>query len=269
MRWRLDIAYDGRDFAGWAAQPGLRTVQGTLEEWIPKVLRIPEPTPLTCAGRTDAGVHARGQVAHVDLPEDAAVDTLQRRLRRVLPGDVVVTAVRPAPPGFDARFAAIWRRYIYRLDDSGTPDPLVRGMVVATDPIDVAAMHDAAQQLLGLRDFAPFCKRREGATTLRTLLEVSCQRVGPIIECTIRADAFCHSMVRSLMGAFTAVGTGRRDAGWLAETAALPARAHGVQVMPAHGLCLEEVAYPPDEELDARVRTARARRNTPPTQEDR
>lgn len=259
-RFRLDIAYEGSGFHGWATQPDLRTVQGTLEEWIPKVLRLPHPTPLTCAGRTDTGVHARGQVAHVDLPTDTDAPTLQRRLRRVLPSDVVVTDVRPAPPGFDARFSAVWRRYIYRLDDSGTPDPLYRNMVVASAPLDVDAMHDAAQELVGLRDFAPFCKRREGATTIRTLLEVRCERVGPLVECTIRADAFCHSMVRSLMGAFTAVGSGRRDAAWLREVATLCERANAVQVMPAHGLCLEEVAYPADAELAARAEQARSRR---------
>lgn len=270
-RLRLDLAYDGSGFHGWAAQPGLRTVQGVLEHWITTVLRLDAPAAVTCAGRTDAGVHARGQVAHVDLP--AAVDgdvaeVLARRLRRVLPEDVVVRAVRPAPPGFDARFAAIWRRYVYRLDDSAAPDPLLRSMIVRSVPLDVAAMHAAAQQLVGLRDFAPFCKRREGATTIRTLLEVRCERSGDaargVVACTIRADAFCHSMVRSLMGALTEVGSGRRDAAWLAGVAAQSSRANDVPVLPAHGLCLEEVAYPDDAALAARVAEARARRDGGP-----
>lgn len=261
-RWRLDISYDGRDFSGWAAQPGLRTVQGVLEDWIPKVLRLPEPAPLTCAGRTDAGVHARGQVAHVDIPVERDPAHLLRRLGRVLPDDLVVRDVRVVPDTFDARFAAIWRRYIYRLDDSGTPDPLRRGAVVATGPLDVAAMNGAAPLLLGLRDFAPFCKRRDGATTIRTLLDLHADRTpAGLIEVTVRADAFCHSMVRSLMGALVAVGSGRRDAAWLERTAAEPARAGSVFVMPAHGLCLEEVGYPPPEEWAARSGQARSFRD--------
>lgn len=261
MRYRLDIAYDGTDFHGWASQPDLRTVQGILEEWIGKVLRLDAPVSLTCAGRTDTGVHARGQVAHLDLPDDAPVDTLQRRLRRVLPTDIVVRSVRPAPDGFDARFSALWRRYVYRLDDSGSPDPLHRTTVVRSEPLDVDAMHDAAQLLIGLRDFAPFCKRRDGASTIRTLLEARCERREGLVECTIRADAFCHSMVRSLMGALTAVGTGRRDAAWLETTAARTTRANDVLVMPPHGLCLEEVAYPTDDALATRAREARSRRD--------
>ena len=135
-RWRLDLAYDGTDFAGWARQPGLRTVQGELETWVTQVLRLPAPVALVCAGRTDTGVHARGQVAHVDLPAEAlpadgstgSGATLTRRLHRVLPPDLVVRSVRPAPEGFDARFAALWRRYVYRLSDGGAPlDPLHRG----------------------------------------------------------------------------------------------------------------------------------------------
>ncbi|WP_026928258.1 tRNA pseudouridine(38-40) synthase TruA [Granulicoccus phenolivorans] len=261
-RWRLDIAYDGRDFSGWAAQPGLRTVQGVLEEWIPRVLRLTEPTPLTCAGRTDAGVHARGQVAHLELPADRDPEHLRRRLARVLPDDLVVRAVTVVPDSFDARFAAIWRRYIYRLDDTGAPDPLRRGSVVATRPLDVAAMNEAATTLLGLRDFAPFCKRRDGATTIRTLLDLQAERVpSGLIEFTVRADAFCHSMVRSLMGAMVAVGSGRRDRAWLERTAAAPARAGSVFVMPAHGLCLEEVGYPPAQQWAERSARARSFRD--------
>lgn len=262
-RWRLDVAYAGADFSGWAAQPGLRTVQGVLEEWIRQVLRLPDPVQVVCAGRTDAGVHARGQVIHVDLPDDAPVDTLERRLRRVLPPDLVVGAVRPAPPGFDARFAATWRRYVYRLNDGTVPmDPLLRGHVVRVrGPLDVAAMNAAAPVLLGLRDFAPFCRRREGATTIRTLLELRAERdARGDLAYTVRADAFCHSMVRSLMGAMTAIGAGARDEAWLAEVLTTPGRHPEVQVMPAHGLCLEEVGYPPDAELAARVVQARAKR---------
>lgn len=263
VRWRLDIAYDGTDFSGWATQPELRTVQGTLEHWIRQVLRLSEPVQLVCAGRTDAGVHARGQVAHVDLPDDAPVDTLERRLRRVLPMDVVVRRTSPAPAGFDARFAAIWRRYVYRLNDGTVPmDPLLRGHIVwVRGQLDLEAMNSAAQLLIGLKDFAPFCKRHEGATTIRTLLDLHAERdQRGDIAYTVRADAFCHSMVRSLMGAMTAVGSGKRDSDWLAEVMTSPGRHSSIQVMPAHGLCLEEVGYPSEAGLAERVIQARAKR---------
>jgi tRNA pseudouridine38-40 synthase len=267
QRWRLDIAYDGSGFSGWARQPGLRTVQGELETWTGRVLRLPDAPQLVCAGRTDTGVHARGQVAHVDLPPDALTDEgepLKRRLARVLPGDLVVRAVRPAPPGFDARFGAVWRRYVYRLVEAGTPlDPLHRSHVAAVrSGLDLAAVTGAAPELLGLRDFGAFCRRREGATTVRTLLELSARRVpsGPlagVVELTVRADAFCHSMVRSLVGALVSVGSGQRDRSWLAAVTAGAVRASDVQVMPALGLTLEEVGYPADDQLVARSQESR------------
>ena len=267
-RWRLDLAYDGAGFSGWARQPGLRTVQGELETWVTQVLRLAERVTLVCAGRTDTGVHARGQVAHVDLPVDAVPDdgaVLARRLHRVLPADVVVRSVRPAPEGFDARFGAVWRRYVYRLSDAGQPlDPLHRHEV-ATVPaaLDVDRLNAAAPVLLGLRDFGAFCKRREGATTIRTLLELTGARVpdGPtagVLELTVRADAFCHSMVRSLVGALVSVASGQRDVDWLRTVTAAAARAPDVQVMPAKGLTLEEVGYPPDDQLVARGHAARS-----------
>ncbi|NNG18146.1 tRNA pseudouridine(38-40) synthase TruA [Naumannella sp. ID2617S] len=263
-RWRLDISYHGREFSGWAAQRGRRTVQGVLEHWITQVLRLDEPAALVCAGRTDAGVHARGQVAHLDLPTDwPEVDQLQRRLSRVLPRDVVVRRVAVAPADFDARFGAVWRRYVYRFDDSGAPDPLLADHVLAVrHPLDVEAMNAAAEPLIGLHDFAAFCKRREGATTIRTLLELRAVRHQGRVEFTVRADAFCHSMVRSLMGAMTTVGGGRRDAEWLRSVLATPHRANTVPVLPAHGLCLEEVGYPADDQLAARADRARSKRET-------
>src|SRR5215218_2691353 len=155
VRWRLDIAYDGTAFSGWAAQPGLRTVQAELEGWLVKVLRLDAPVSLVCAGRTDAGVHARGQVAHVDLPHTCVDDegqALTRRLHRALPDDLVIRRISAAPPGFDARFSAIWRRYVYRLSDGETPpDPLVRNHVLRiTDRVDIEAMNSAVPELLGL-----------------------------------------------------------------------------------------------------------------------
>ncbi|MGJ3507860.1 tRNA pseudouridine(38-40) synthase TruA [Enemella sp. A6] len=286
VRWRLDLAYDGTNFSGWASQPGLRTVQGVLEEWIGRVLRLDGPAALVCAGRTDAGVHARGQVAHLDLPAGVDATVLVRRLGRVLPADVIVRSVRPAPEGFDARFAATWRRYCYRMTDSPT-DPLAASMVARVrGPIDVEAMHTAGERLLGLQDFAAFCKHREGASTIRTLQHLSAETVAPApgagpaeaplgghIAITVRADAFCHSMVRSLVGALWTVGTGRRPASWLDELLATTTRPSTIQVMPAHGLTLEEVGYADDPA--ERVRQSRRLRtaaeldgNTEPKQDD-
>jgi tRNA pseudouridine38-40 synthase len=267
QRWRLDLAYDGADFSGWAAQPKLRTVQGELETWLARILRVEEPVRLVCAGRTDAGVHARGQVAHLDLRPGVITDQGQdlcRRLARVLPADLVVRRVSPAPPGFDARFAATWRRYVYRLSDAATPyDPLLRHVVTRLPyPVDLDAMNSAATRLLGFQDFGAFCRRRAGATTVRTLLELRGERVasGPlagVLEFTVRADAFCHSMVRSLIGALVEVGSGRRDREWLAAITKAAVRDSTVVVLPPGGLTLEEVRYPEAAGLAARVRESR------------
>ncbi|MEH3032692.1 MAG: tRNA pseudouridine(38-40) synthase TruA [Aeromicrobium erythreum] len=265
MRLRLDLSYDGGAFRGWATQPGLRTVQGVLEAALATVLRLPEPVATTCAGRTDAGVHARGQVVHVDLPDDVDPEQLGRRLRRLLPDDVTVRAATVAPPGFDARFAALERRYAYRLcDDPAALDPLARDHVVAWPrPLDVDAMRRAGDRLLGEHDFAAFCRRREGATTVRTLLELSPVREGSLVVTTVRADAFCHSMVRALMGALVAVGEGRYQPGWVVDVLAGRERDPRVKVMPAHGLVLEEVVYPGDDGLADRVTASRRRRDEP------
>lgn len=272
LRVRLDLAYDGTGFAGWAAQPGLRTVEGVLGDALTTVLRAPDPVRLTVAGRTDAGVHARGQVAHADvdaaawaalpgradrLPQDAAVT----RLAGVLPPDVVVRRADPAPDGFDARFSATSRRYAYRLADPGSlQDPLRRlDTVRHRRPLDVAAMDEAARALLGLHDFAAFCRRREGATTVRTLLTYGWARDDDgVVVGTVVADAFCHSMVRALVGALVPVGEGRRPTGWPAQVLGARVRDTGVVVMPPHGLSLEEVVYPPDGDLAARAVEARA-----------
>ncbi|GAA4904550.1 tRNA pseudouridine(38-40) synthase TruA [Tessaracoccus lubricantis] len=260
MRLRIDLAYDGTDFHGWATQPGLRTVQATLEEWIGTVLRLPAQPSLVVAGRTDAGVHARHQTCHVDLelPDDPS-ETLERRLRRVLPDDIAIRSVAPAPEGFDARFSAIWRRYCYRLSD-GVTDPLLRGHITPVrEPLDVGALNAGAHLLTGLRDFAAFCKPREGATTIRDLRELSARRRDDgVVEVHLLADAFCHSMVRSLVGALTAVAAGRRTLAWLEDVAASGVRHGEVQVMAARGLTLEGVGYPPDDELAARATAARA-----------
>ena len=275
LRVRLDLAYDGTDFSGWAEQPGLRTVEGTLSAALSTVLRLPEPARLTVAGRTDAGVHARGQVVHLDVPTDAwaAVPgrsdrppsaALVSRLAGVLPADVVVRHATEAAEGFDARFAALERRYLYRIVGlDGPRDPLRRRDTVWwRRPLDVGAMDEAAQRLVGLRDFAAFCKRREGATTTRTLLEFSWQRLDDgVLAATVRADAFCHSMVRSLVGAVVPVGEGRRAVAWPETLQQQEGRATEIHVMPPHGLSLEQVLYPADDALADRARVARARRD--------
>lgn len=278
VRVRLDLAYQGTHFAGWARQPGLRTVQGAIEDGFATILRGPAPR-LTVAGRTDAGVHARGQVAHVDLTraqwealpgrsDRAPGDALVARLGGVLPGDVVVHRAAAAPAGFDARFSALHRAYRYRVvDDPARRDPLRREWVLWNRrPLDVDAMDAAVRPLLGVRDFAAFCKPRPGATTIRELQHLSWARPedGPdagLVVAHVRADAFCHNMVRALVGASLAVGEGRRDAGWPARLLASRRRDAGAGVVPAHGLVLEEVTYPPDEELAGRADRVRAVRN--------
>jgi tRNA pseudouridine38-40 synthase len=267
VRLRIDLAYDGTDFHGWAAQPGLRTVQGELTAALATVLRIPyDDVRIVCAGRTDAGVHARGQVAHVDIDEpDDDLDRLLRRLNGVLAPDLRLRRVTAAADGFDARFAALWRRYAYRIADSpAVVDPLQRRHVLAHQrPLDLGLMNTAAASLVGLHDFAAFCKQREGATTIRTLLELSWSRdEDGVAVGLVRADAFCHSMVRALVGCLIAVGEGRRPPAWAGEVLVGQRRDPAVTVVHPHGLTLEEVAYPPDDELAARVERTSARRTS-------
>ncbi len=424
VRLRLDLGYDGTDFSGWARQPGLRTVQGEIEQALGRILRLTEPPALTVAGRTDAGVHARGQVAHVDLPVEAlsALDrnhrrsavrepsatfppdgptptgpapvgsaaigseaigseatgseatgseatgsvstgpaatgpaptgsvstgpastgpaptgpavtgsgvigpasagpaptgpavsgagvsgagvpgpavpgsgvtgpavtgsasagpavpsglvsvgavggldvderlaTLLRRLAGVLESDVRVHRVSVAPEGFDARFSALSRRYAYRVSDApGGVDPLRRREVVWHNrPLDLDALNAAAGDLLGEHDFAAFCKKREGATTIRRLQRLDWVREGDgVLVATVVADAFCHSMVRSLVGSLLSAADGRRPMEWPGQVLARAVRDSGVHVAPAHGLCLEEVSYPPDAELAERALATR------------
>ena len=267
-RVRIDLSYDGTDFSGWAAQPGQRTVEGVLSEKLGHVLRLPTAVRLTVAGRTDAGVHARGQVAHADVPADiwaTHADAAVRRLSRALPPDLRVRAIAPAAAGFDARFSALWRRYAYRIcDDPARADPLRRHDTLwRPRPLDLAAMNEAASRLIGEHDFAAFCRRREGATTIRALRRLDWQRDadGVAVGCVI-ADAFCHNMVRALVGALIPVGEGARPPSWPSEVLTAAVRHPGVQVVPPHGLCLEEVRYPEPgglagrAALTRRVRTA-------------
>ncbi|MGH3414357.1 MAG: tRNA pseudouridine(38-40) synthase TruA [Marmoricola sp.] len=280
MRLRIDLAYDGTGFHGWARQPGLRTVQGELEAAFDTVLRT-AGTELTVAGRTDAGVHARGQVCHLDVPgvtiqgcttDDSTrhsrrLDGLVRRLNGVLDQDVRVWRISEVPEGFDARFSAIWRRYRYRIADRPEAvDPVQRGHVLAWPRrLDEEAMNQASGPLLGEHDFAAFCRRREGASTVRTLQRLAWER-GPdgLLVAEIRSDAFCHHMVRALVGCLVAVGEGRRKPDWPAEVLARRQRDPAVTVMHAHPLVLEEVGYPPDDRLADQATASRVLRGPVP-----
>nr|WP_218123639.1 tRNA pseudouridine(38-40) synthase TruA [Quadrisphaera sp. DSM 44207] len=274
------MSYDGTDFAGWARQPGLRTVQGELEAALARVLRLPAPPATAVAGRTDAGVHATGQVCSVDLPAPAwraapgrssrpPGQALRDRLGGVLPPDVLVRSAAPAPAGFDARFSALRRRYAYRVGDdpAGVPPLRRRDVVGVRAPagaLDVAAMDRAAAALVGLHDFAAYCRPRSGATTVRTLLRCDWRRdADGLVVATVVADAFCHSMVRALVGALLAVGQARRPVEWPERVLRAGVRDGAVQVAPARGLVLEAVDYPPDEQLAERARAARSRRDAP------
>lgn len=283
MRIRLDIAYDGSHFRGWARQPGLRTVQGELESALARV--VGGDPRLVVAGRTDAGVHATGQVAHLDLDEEQAarlprrrrdndeldaVAALAGRLRGILGGYADVTVLRTslAPAGFDARFSAVWRRYSYRLADATAGyDPLERQRTTYVRSIlDGQAMDAAASRLIGLHDFAAYCKAREGATTIRTLLEYDWRRDDTgVLVANVRADAFCHSMVRALVGACVAVGEGRIGIDDVVAIREARMRIPETKVLAARGLVLAEVGYPADELLAARAEQTRNRRDAEDT----
>ncbi len=274
IRFRLDIAYDGTGFAGWAKQPGHRTVQGVLEEAVALLSSGVGRSPvITVAGRTDAGVHAVGQVAHVDLDEQvvagftargrAADAVLLRRLNGILGplSDVVITDVAVAPEGFDARFSATWRRYEYRIADNlSFHDPLQRHRTrLLRSTLDVDQLELAARSLLGLRDFAAFCKPRPGASTIRELQQFTWVRdASGVLVATLQADAFCHSMVRSLVGGCVGVGEGRLTLDGLADLLRADRRGGRFAVQPAHGLTLLAVGYPGDALLAARAQETRA-----------
>lgn len=230
------------------------------------LLHLADPPALTVAGRTDAGVHARGQVAHADVPAAAwapAAPTALRGLAGLLPPEVRVRSVSVAPDGFDARFSALWRRYSYRIcDNLAAADPLRRGDTLwYPRELDVGRMNEAARALAGEHDFAAFCRRREGASTVRNLIRLDCARQpsGEVVA-EVVADAFCHNMVRALVGALLAAGDGRRPTGWPAQVLAAGVRDPAVHVAPPHALCLEEVRYPANRHLaDRAVATRRHR----------
>jgi tRNA pseudouridine38-40 synthase len=271
VRLRVDIAYDGTDFAGWAVQGEHRTVAGVLDDAFSTVFRT--PVRLFGAGRTDTGVHATGQVAHVDVPAAAVVHArprrtrrgepeflpLLRRLARFLPDDVRVREITRAPAGFDARFSALRRHYVYRLSTApyGVEPQLSRYVASWPRPLDVDAMAAASKDLLGLHDFAAFCRHRAGATTIRDLQRLDWDRDGDLVTAHVSADAFCWSMVRSLVGALLAVGDGRRSVEWCASLLNMTRRSSAFSAAPARGLTLVGVDYPPNGELAARIAVTR------------
>lgn len=275
IRLRLDIAYDGTEFHGWAAQkdPDLRTVQGVLERALATILRV--ETKLTVAGRTDAGVHAHSQVAHLDIPrsslEQRSIDgdpaRLVRRLGRFLPDDIRVRALSEVGDDFDARFSALRRHYVYRVsaDPAGPLPTRSRDTAHWPKAVDVDRMQQAANALVGLHDFAAFCKAKPNATTIRDLQafswsEVSTADEPQLLEAHVVADAFCWSMVRSLVGACLIIGDGRREVPFIPQLLAATSRSSEVPVAASKGLTLRAVEYPAADQLAERAEVTRDRR---------
>ncbi len=258
-RLRLVVSYDGAGFRGFAVQPGQRTVAGTLAGAIAVV--VGHRVELVCAGRTDAGVHARGQVVHVDVRPDVDSARLVRSVNTLLKPSVVVRSAEVAPPGFDARRSARSRRYRYLILEDRTPDPLLAPLSWhVPGPLDMRAMQSAADALLGEHDFRAFCRRvpgtEPGTPISRRVLDARLSEVplrpgelGPgarLLRFDIAATSFCHQMVRSVVGTLVEVGRGRRrasDVNWLLQSGDR-SRVGGV-IAPPQGLCLVDVAYDP------------------------
>jgi len=261
LRLRLDLAYDGTNFFGWGKQPDRRTVQEEVEKAIAIISQ--SKIDSIVAGRTDAGVHATGQVIHVDVPESINLDEIAYKLNRILDTDVRVMGVSIAPPAFHARFSALRRHYTYRILDANKVIPPLHRYDVASwyKPLAVDQLNEASALLLGDHDFAAYCKFREGATTIRQLQRFEWVRdsdgylVGDIV-----ADAFCYSMVRNLVGAVVCVADGRFGPEWIQETLANKVRVSDSLVFPACGLTLCQVDYPLDSELLERAAKTVARR---------
>lgn len=263
-RFRVDFGYDGTNFFGWSRQPELPTIQIAFLEALTLIFGASDVDfSLRIAGRTDAGVHALHQVAHFDLSQAQltrlgrdAIDDIAYKLNRLLPGDIRVVSVAIAPAGFNARFSAINRRYRYRVADNlSFKNPLeIRFTLDVFDTLDIEAMNEAGGQLLGLHDFASFCKPREGATTIRELQEITVSRgEGQVIEIEVQADAFCHNMVRSIVGALIAVGRARATPAKVKEFLEQANRDGSYKVVSPHGLTLLSIGYPQDDQLAAQA----------------
>jgi len=266
-RLRIDIAYDGTAFFGWATQPDRRTIQDHVEQAIAQVSR--GVVQSIVAGRTDAGVHATGQVIHVDLPDSAFNDglsfkDLRYKLNRILDEDVRVMEISDAPEGFHARFSALRRIYTYKILDANEVIPPLSRYDVAPwyRPLDADLMNKASALVLGHHDFAAFCKFKEGGTTIRTLEKYQWQRDETgLLVAEVVADAFCYSMVRNLVGAVVCVADGRKDPSWMAELLANKERVSDSLVFPARGLSLTRVDYPSDQELIDRAKVTIGKRD--------
>ena len=295
LRLRIDCAYDGSEFHGWARQPHLRTVQGVMEDCICRILHLDREKPpirLVVAGRTDTGVHASRQTCHLDIEEQTLqravghltlepMAALEHRLRHILPADIAIHRISLAPPGFDARFSALERVYVYRVSDSSTTyDPRLRHCVARVEgELDIEAMNSALFHCVGLHDFGSFATPNEGGTTIREVKSLQWHRIGiqdvrasaddislqcgGLIALTIVADAFAHNMVRSLVQASLQIGLGKRDEGWFIEKLHHPKREGSTGPAAACGLTLERIAYPADEMLAERAERIRARRELP------
>jgi tRNA pseudouridine38-40 synthase len=265
-RLRIDIAYDGTEFFGWATQPDRRTMQDLVEEAIAQITRSQVQTIV--AGRTDAGVHATGQVIHVDLPDAVFTDgfsypDLRYKLNRILDEDLRVMNISDAPSGFHARFSALRRVYTYKiLDNNEVIAPLSRYDVAPWyRPLDVDLMNKASALVLGHHDFAAFCKFKEGGTTIRTLEKYEWRRDSEgLLIAEVAADAFCYSMVRNLVGAVICVADGRKDPAWIQELLANKERVSDSLVFPARGLSLTRVDYPSNQELLDRAKVTIGKR---------
>ena len=262
IRLRTLLSYDGTDFHGWAKQERLRTVQGVFESALTHLFGIEIET--VCAGRTDTGVHARGQVAHFDMQSSIWSDFLKendpiRRINRAIPDDLRLISIEIAPIGFDARFSALDRTYTYRFSDGDMgPTPLDRRTVVRwPHRLDESRMQSAANLFLGEHDFVAFCRKREFTSTIRAITRFDWVREADLLTATVTADAFCHSMVRSIMGAMSAVGEERREVEWISSLLTSTTRSGEVPVLPPHGLTLESVRYPDDSQLEARANETR------------
>ena len=267
FRYRLEVAYDGTDFAGWAKQPRLRTVQGELLRGLEKIFgKDKDDFGMRVAGRTDKGVHAAAQVVHVDLSEKQLKrigrgHPVAERLNRIIDGDVRVISFELAPAGFDARFSALFRRYRYSIADKQVaPNPMLSRYALSVPwALDVAPMNEAAKEFYGLKDFKAYCKEREGTTTIRVLREIVIRRrkSDGVIEIEIEADAFCHNMVRSIVGALIAVGKGQATSADVRATLERASRTQSYRVVAAQGLTLIEIGYPADELLAQQAELAK------------
>jgi tRNA pseudouridine38-40 synthase len=240
---RLLLAYDGTDFHGWARQPGVRTIEGTLEEALARLLpRVPR---LSVAGRTDAGVHAEGQVASFAAQDDLQPERVQRMLNGMFAPEIVVLGATRAAKAFDARRSATGREYRYRIDTSELPSPFTARFVWHhPGRLSVARMRAAARSLEGEHDFASFCRAAEAqASTMRLLRRLAISVSGGRVEIRAVANAFLHQMVRSLVGTLVAVGEGRIEPDSMPKILGARSRAAAGPVAPAHGLTLVRVEY--------------------------